>query len=551
MLTDIEIAQKAKLRPIQNIAKKAGFMASEVELYGKDKAKINLSALKRLGKKKMGKLILVTTITPTPLGEGKTTTTIGLGQAFAKIGKKAFVCIREPSLGPVMGLKGGAAGGGYSQVLPMDDINLHFTGDIHMVTAAHNLLSAMIDNHIFQGNDLNLDPQRIVWRRCMDMNDRALRNVTLSYKNITRTEAFDITAASEVMAVLCLSENLTDMKSRLGKIIVGYDRNGAEVTAKEIKAAGAMALLLKEALKPNLVQTIEGTPVFIHGGPFANIAHGCNSIVATRLALKVSDYVITEAGFGADLGAEKFIDIKCRQTGLKPDLVIVTLTCRALKRQGGVKKEDLLMNNVEALTDGLPNLDRHIEGLRNFGVPLLVAVNLRPEDPKEEVNAVLEYCKKIRINAVVSDMWGRGGAGGVRLAKMAVEMLRSRSQFRYLYELDLPVTEKIEAIAKKIYGAGGVIFTKGADHDISELEKNGYSNFPICMAKTQYSLSDDPNLLGAPKGFNITVKKLKVSAGAGFIVAFTGDIMTMPGLPKHPAAENMDISENGKIKGLF
>ena len=396
MLTDIEIAQKAKLRPIMNIAKKAGFKASEVELYGKDKAKINLSALKRLGKKKNGKLILVTTITPTQLGEGKTTTTIGLGQAFAKIGKKAFACIREPSLGPVMGLKGGAAGGGYSQVLPMDDINLHFTGDIHMVTAAHNLLSAMIDNHIFQGNALSLDPQRIVWRRCMDMNDRALRNVTLSYKNITRAESFDITAASEVMAVLCLSENLTDMKDRLGKIIIGYDKNGAEVTAKDLKAAGAMALLLKEALKPNLVQTIEGTPAFIHGGPFANIAHGCNSIIATRLALKASGYVITEAGFGADLGAEKFIDIKCRQTGLKPDLVIITLTCRALKRQGGIKKEDLSKNNINALTDGLPNLDRHIEGLKLFGVPLLVAINLRPEDSKEEINAVLEHCKKSR-----------------------------------------------------------------------------------------------------------------------------------------------------------
>jgi formate--tetrahydrofolate ligase len=551
MLTDIEIAQKAKLIPIMNIAKKAGFKASEVELYGKDKAKINLSALKRLSKKKNGKLILVTTITPTQMGEGKTTTTIGLGQAFAKIGKKAFVCIREPSLGPVMGLKGGAAGGGYSQVLPMDDINLHFTGDIHMVTAAHNLLSAMIDNHIFQGNDLNLDPQRIVWRRCMDMNDRALRNVTLLYKNITRAESFDITAASEVMAVLSLSENLTDMKDRLGKIIVGYDKNGAEVTAKDLKAAGAMALLLKEALKPNLVQTIEGTPAFIHGGPFANIAHGCNSIVATRLALKASSYVITEAGFGADLGAEKFIDIKCRQTGLMPDLIIITLTCRALKRQGGVKKDELSKNNVEALMNGLPNLDRHIEGLRLFGVPLLVAINLRPEDPKEEIDAVLEHCKNIKIDVVVSDMWRKGGSGGTELAKKAAKMAEVPSKFKYLYESDLPVAEKIEAIAKKIYGAGGVVFTKGADHDIVELEKNGYSSLPICMAKTQYSLSDDPNLLGAPKGFNITVKRLRVSAGAGFIVAFTGDIMTMPGLPKHPAAENMDISENGKIKGLF
>ena len=551
MLTDIEIAQKAKLKPIQEIAKKAGFKASEVELYGKDKAKINLAALKRLSKKKNGKLILVTTITPTPWGEGKTTTTIGLGQAFAKIGKKAFVCIREPSLGPVMGLKGGAAGGGYAQVLPMDDINLHFTGDIHMVTAAHNLLSAMIDNHIYHGNELNLDPERIVWRRCMDMNDRALRNVILSYKNIIRTEAFDITAASEVMAILCLSEDLTDMKKRLGKIIIGYDKNGAELTAKDLKAAGAMALLLKEALKPNLVQTIEGTPAFIHGGPFANIAHGCNSIVATRLALKAADYVITEAGFGADLGAEKFFDIKCRQTGLKPDLVIITLTCRALKRQGGIAKENLAKNNVTALKKGLLNLDRHVEGLKNFGVRLLVTINKRPEDTTAEVKAVLEHCKNINISSVVSDVWGKGGSGGEELARMAVGKLRETSQFKYLYGLEFPVKAKIGAIAGKIYGADRVIFTKDAEHDILRIESHGYSDLPICMAKTQFSLSDDPGLLGAPKGFSITVKRLKVSAGAGFIIAFTGDIMTMPGLPKHPAAENMDISENGKIKGLF
>jgi formate--tetrahydrofolate ligase len=493
----------------------------------------------------------VTTITPTPWGEGKTTITIGLGQALAKIGKKAFVCIREPSLGPVMGVKGGAAGGGYSQVLPMDDINLHFTGDIHMVTAAHNLLSAMIDNHIFQGNELKLDPGRIVWRRCMDMNDRALRNVTISYKDVTRTDGFDITAASEVMAILCLSKNLMDMKERLGKIIIGYAQDSTAVTAKDLKACGAMALLLKEALKPNLVQTIEGVPAFIHGGPFANIAHGCNSIVATQLALKASDYVVTEAGFGADLGAEKFFDIKCRQAQLKPDLVIVTLTCRALKRQGGIAKEDLVKNNVKALKKGLPNLKRHVESLKLFGVPIIVTVNLRTEDPKEEVSVVIDYCKNLGLEAVVSDLWGKGGAGGIDLAKKSVEMIKKASKFQYLYGLNMSVREKIESIAVKIYGADRAAFTNEAIQQLAEIEKSGYSKLPICMAKTQFSLSDNPQLLGAPKGFNITVKRLKVSAGAGFIVAFTGDILTMPGLPKHPAAENMDISESGKIKGLF
>ena len=551
MLTDIEIAQRAKLKPIQEIAKKAGFLASEIELYGRDKAKINLSAVKRLGKKKNGKLILVTTITPTPWGEGKTTTTIGLGQALAKIGKKAFICIREPSLGPVMGVKGGAAGGGYSQVLPMADINLHFTGDIHMVTAAHNLLSAMIDNHIYHGNELGIDPGRITWRRCMDMNDRALRSVSISYKGVTRIDGFDITAASEVMAILCLSKGLTDMKARLGEIIVGYSRHGSPVTSKDLKAAGAMALLLKEAIKPNLVQTIEGVPAFIHGGPFANIAHGCNSIVATNLALGASDYVITEAGFGADLGAEKFFDIKCRQAGLKPDLVIVTVTCRALRRQGGIKKEELSKISVTALKNGLPNLKRHIESIKIFGVPIIVSVNLRTGDSKEELKAILDYCNDLGIEAVISDLWGEGGAGGVNLAKKAVKLSQKPSKFRYLYDLAIPLREKIECIAGKIYGADGVIFTKEASEDLARIEKSKYSKFPVCMAKTQYSLSDDPQLLGAPKGFKITVKHLKVSAGAGFIVAMTGDIMTMPGLPKHPAAEGMDISENGKIKGLF
>jgi formate--tetrahydrofolate ligase len=551
MLTDIEIAQRAKLKPIQEIARKAGFLASEVEVYGKDKAKINLSAMKRLLKKKNGKLILVTTITPTPWGEGKTTTTIGLCQALAKIGKKAFVCIREPSLGPVMGVKGGAAGGGYSQVLPMDDINLHFTGDIHMVTAAHNLLSALLDNHIYHGNDLNIDPGRILWRRCMDMNDRALRSVTYTYKNVTRTDGFDITAASEVMAVLCLSKNLTDMKERLGKIIVAYSKEGAPVTARDLKAAGAMALLLKEAIKPNLVQTVEGVPAFIHGGPFANIAHGCNSIVATQLALKASDYVVTEAGFGADLGAEKFFDIKCRQSGLKPDLVIITLTCRALKRQGGLAKDELSKNSVAAVKRGLPNLKRHVESLKLFGLPIIVSVNLRTEDSKDEVSAVLEYCQNLGIDAVVSDLWGKGGAGGVDLAKMAVEAAKRTPKFRYLYGLDTSIKAKIEKIATEIYGADKVEYEGEALKELEEMEKGGYSKLPICMAKTQFSLSDNPELLGVPKGFKITVKRLKISAGAGFVVAFTGDILTMPGLPKHPAAENMDISESGIIKGLF
>jgi formate--tetrahydrofolate ligase len=551
MLTDIEIAQKAKLKPIQKVARRAGFLPSEVELYGRDKAKINLSAMKRLSKRKNGKLILVTTITPTPWGEGKTTTTIGLGQALAKIGKKAFVCIREPSLGPVMGVKGGAAGGGYSQVLPMEDINLHFTGDIHMVTAAHNLLSALIDNHIYHGNELDIDPQRILWRRCMDMNDRALRSVNYSYKGITRNDGFDITAASEVMAILCLSRNIADMKERLGKIIIGYTRSGDVVTANDLKAQGALALLLKEALKPNLVQTIEGVPAFVHGGPFANIAHGCNSIVATQLALKASDYVITEAGFGADLGAEKFFDIKCREAHLKPSLVIITLTCRALKRQGGIEKQELAKNNVIALKKGLPNLERHVKSLKNFGVPLMVNVNLRKEDSKEEVDAVVDHCEKLGIPVVVSDLWGKGGRGGVELARMSVEVSRKAGKFSYLYDVKEPLKSKIEKIATIVYGADGVKFTDEARKDLESIKVGQFCSLPICMAKTQFSLSDDPGLLGAPKGFSITVKMLRISAGAGFIVAYTGDIMTMPGLPKHPAAEKIDISASGRITGLF
>jgi formate--tetrahydrofolate ligase len=561
MLTDIEIAQKAKLRPIQEIAKKAGFLASEVELYGKDKAKINLSAYKRLSKKKNGKLILVTTITPTQWGEGKTTTTIGLGQALAHIGKKAFICIREPSLGPVFGVKGGAAGGGYSQVLPMEDINLHFTGDIHMVTAAHNLLAALIDNHIFHGNLLNYDTDRIVWRRAIDMNDRALRNITLKYRGIERIDGFDITAASEVMAILCLSKDLMDMKSRLGVIITGYSKDGMPITARDIKANGAMTLLLKEALKPNLVQTIEGVPAFVHGGPFANIAHGCNSIVATKLALKASDYVVTEAGFGADLGAEKFFNIKCRQAGLTPDLVIITLTCRALKRQGGVAKEDLsrlcqvyggqVKNSVIALKKGLPNLERHINSLSQFGVPIVVTINIRPEDSKAEITEVLNFCKELGVSAVDCNIWEKGGNGGIELAKLAVSALKNSAHFKFLYQNSDPIRLKIKKIAKDIYGADGVDFSDMAISQIAYIEKSPYAKLPICMAKTQFSLTDNPELLGAPKGFNINVKRLKISAGAGFIIAYTGDVMTMPGLPLHPAAENIDISSNGEITGLF
>ncbi len=551
MLTDIEIAQKAKLKPIQEIARKAGFLPSEVELYGRDKAKISLSAMKRLSKKKSGKLILVTTMTPTPWGEGKTTTTIGLGQALAKIGKKAFVCIREPSLGPVMGVKGGAAGGGYSQVLPMVDINLHFTGDIHMVTAAHNLLSALIDNHIYHGNEFGINPGSIAWRRCMDMNDRALRSITLKYTGIERQEGFDITAASEVMAILCLSNDIMDMKERLSRIIIGRSGKGGPVTAGDLGAAGAMALLLKEALKPNLVQTVEGVPAFVHGGPFANIAHGCNSIIATKLALKVSDYVVTEAGFGADLGAEKFFDIKCRDDGLKPALVVMVVTCRALKRQGGIAREDLLKKSVTAVKNGLPNLKNHLKSLQYFRVPIVVTINLRSEDDKKEVQVVKDLCEKLEIPCVESDLWARGGAGGTKLAGMAVEGSKKPSKFGYLYGVDEPIRTKIEKIATRIYGAEGVDYSEEALKDIVGMEGMDCGMLPVCMAKTQFSLSDDPKLLGAPKGFRIRVKKLRVSAGAGFIVAYTGDIMTMPGLPKHPAAEKIDILANGKIKGLF
>ena len=521
MLSDIEIAQKAKIKRIGDIADKAGIKPSEVELYGYYKAKINLKALKRLKNKKDGKLILVTTMTPTAQGEGKTTTTIGLAQALQRLGKEAFVCIREPSLGPVMGLKGGAAGGGYSQVLPMEDINLHLTGYMHMITSAHNLLTAMLYNHVHQGNTLGIDKNRILWKRVMDMNDRSLRGM------------FDITASSEVMAILCLSKNVTDMKERLGRIIVAYDLDGKPIRAQDIKAHGAMALLLWHAFKPNLVQTLEGGPAFVHGGPFANIAHGCNSLAATRLALKLSDYVVTEAGFGTDLGAEKFFNIKCRVGGLRPAAAVLVVTKQAIDRHG------------------YENIAKHIENIRLFGVPVVIALNRKLSDSERDLQEIKSKCSKFKVDCVVSEVWGKGGKGGKDLAGAVVGASKEKSKFKYLYDLNASLKEKIETIATKIYGADGVDFTGGAQKDLEHLEEYGLSSVPVCVAKTQYSLSDQPKVYGRPKGFKITVRELKPSAGAGFVVAYTGAIMTMPGLPLHPAAENMDITEDGKIKGLF
>ncbi|KPJ69571.1 formate--tetrahydrofolate ligase [candidate division WOR-1 bacterium DG_54_3] len=521
MFSDIEIAQKAKIKRIGDIADKAGIKPSEVELYGYYKAKINLKALKRLKNKKDGKLILVTTMTPTAQGEGKTTTTIGLAQALQRLGKEAFVCIREPSLGPVMGLKGGAAGGGYSQVLPMEDINLHLTGDMHMITSAHNLLTAMLYNHVHQGNTLGIDKNRILWKRVMDMNDRSLRGM------------FDITASSEVMAILCLSKNVTDMKERLGRIIVAYDFDGKPIRAQDIKAHGAMALLLWHAFKPNLVQTLEGGPAFVHGGPFANIAHGCNSLAATRLALKLSDYVVTEAGFGTDLGAEKFFNIKCRVGGLRPAAAVLVVTKQAIDRHG------------------YENIAKHIENIRLFGVPVVIALNRKLSDSERDLQEIKSKCSKFKVDCVVSEVWGKGGKGGKDLAGVVVGASKETSKFKYLYDLSASLKEKIEIIATKIYGADGVDFTGSAQKDLEHLEQYGLSGVPVCVAKTQYSLSDNSKDYGRPKGFKITVRELKPSAGAGFVVAYTGAIMTMPGLPLHPAAENMDITEDGKIKGLF
>ncbi len=554
--TDIEIAQSTKMDHITAIADKCGIDQKYVEQYGNYKAKIDLKLLSDLAGRPDGKLILVTAITPTPAGEGKTTTTVGLGDALRKIGKNSVIALREPSLGPVFGVKGGAAGGGYAQVVPMEDINLHFTGDFHAIGAANNLLAAMLDNHIYQGNALNIDPKTITWRRCVDMNDRQLRFVVdgLGGKvnGTPREDGYDITVASEIMAVFCLAKDITDLKARLGRIIVAYTYDGAPVTAGDLKAAGAMAALLKDALKPNLVQTLEHTPAFVHGGPFANIAHGCNSIVATRLALKLGDYCVTEAGFGADLGAEKFLDIKCRMAGLRPDAVVIVATVRALKMHGGLDKKELGTEDLEALKRGLPNLLQHVENITKvYRLPAVVAVNRFPTDTEAELKLVEDECRKLGVNVALSEVWGKGGEGGVALAEEVVRLCREPNDFTFSYDTEKPIVEKLEEISKKIYHADGVELTAGAKKQARQLTQLGFGNTPICMAKTQYSFSDDPKLLGAPRGFKITVRNLKVSAGAGFIVALTGDVMTMPGLPKVPAAEKIDVDENGVISGLF
>lgn len=556
MLSDIEIAQQAKMQKITDVAAKLGISEDDIELYGKYKAKLSYDLIRRVKDKKDGKLILVTAITPTPAGEGKSTTTVGLAQGLAKLGKKVIVALREPSLGPCMGIKGGAAGGGYSQVVPMEDINLHFTGDFHAITSAHMLLAAMLDNHIQQGNALNIDPRRIAWKRVVDMNDRELRNIVVGLggkaHGVPRQDGFDITVASEVMAILCLASSLHDLKERLAKIIVAYDYNGNPVTAGQIKAQGAMAALLKDAVKPNLVQTLENVPAIIHGGPFANIAHGCNSVMATQTGLKLADYTITEAGFGADLGAEKFFDIKCRYAGLKPDATVIVATVRALKMHGGVPKTELQTPNVEAVKKGLVNLEKHIENVKKFGVPCVVAINIFAQDTAEELEAVREHCAKHGVNVALSDVFAKGGEGGIDLAKEVIALADSgESKFAPIYPLDMSLKGKIETIAKEIYGADGVNYTKEADKALKEFEELGYGNLPICMAKTQYSFSDDPALLGRPSGFKITIRNCRIAAGAGFIVVLTGDVMTMPGLPKVPAAEKIDVSDDGVISGLF
>ena len=556
MLTDIEIAQSCQKEKIVNIADKLAIPQEDLELYGNYKAKVDLKLMKDLKDKKDGKLILVTAINPTPAGEGKTTTTVGLADALRKIGRKSVVALREPSLGPVFGIKGGAAGGGYAQVVPMEDINLHFTGDFHAIGAANNLLAAMLDNHIQQGNALNIDPRRITWRRAVDMNDRQLRNIIDGLGARTdgtpRQDGFDITVASEVMAILCLSSDILDLKERLSKIVVAYTYDNTPVTAGQLKAQGAMAALLKDALKPNLVQTLEGTPAFIHGGPFANIAHGCNSVIATKMALKLGDYAVTEAGFGADLGAEKFLDIKCRKAGLHPAAVVIVATVRALKHHGGVAKEDLNTENLDALQKGLPNLLQHVENIQNvYHLPCVVAINAFPTDTKAELDLVEEKCKELGVNVALSEVWAKGGQGGIALAEEVVKLCEEDNDFSYAYDLDLSIKEKIEAIAAKIYHADGVEYIGATARKIKQLEADGFGGLPICMAKTQYSFSDDQKKLGAPKGFKIAVRDIKVSAGAGFIVALTGEIMTMPGLPKVPAAEKIDVDENGVITGLF
>lgn len=555
-LTDIEIAQRCEMQPITEIAARAGIDDKYVEQYGKYKAKIDLSLMKE-NNNSDGKLILVTAITPTPAGEGKTTTTIGLADGMRRIGKNVMVALREPSLGPVFGIKGGAAGGGYAQVVPMEDINLHFTGDFHAIGAANNLLAAMLDNHIKQGNELNIDVRRITWKRCVDMNDRQLRFITDGLggvaNGVPREDGFDITVASEIMAVLCLSESITDLKERLARIIVGYTFDDKPVTCADLKAQGAMAALLKDALKPNLVQTLEGTPALVHGGPFANIAHGCNSVTATKLAMKLGDYAVTEAGFGADLGAEKFLDIKCRAAGLTPSAVVLVATVRVLKMHGGLAKTELGKEDLTALGNGLPNLLRHVSNIKNvYGLPCVVAVNRFPTDTDAEIEFITDKCRELGVNTVLSTVWAEGGKGGEALAREVVRLCEEeKGDFRFSYPLDCTIEEKIDAVVRKVYGGSGINILPAARKQIDKLASLGFGGLPVCIAKTQYSFSDDPTLLGAPEGFTVTVKNVKISAGAGFIVVLTGDIMTMPGLPRRPAAERIDIDENGKITGLF
>ena len=556
MLTDVQIAQNAKMLPIKEVAAQIGLSEDDLELYGKYKAKITMETIKSLDNKENGKLILVTAINPTPAGEGKTTTMIGLAQAMNKIGKKTIVAMREPSLGPCFGVKGGAAGGGQAQVVPMEDINLHFTGDIHAITAANNLISAMLDNSLQQGNPLNIDERQIVWKRVVDLNDRALRHIVIGLggkvNGVPREDGFDITVASEIMGILCLADDLSDLKKRVARIIVAYTRDGNPVTVNDLKATGAVTLLLKDAIKPNLVQTLDHTPVFVHGGPFANIAHGCNSVMATKLALKLAPYTVTEAGFGADLGAEKFLDIKCREANLKPDAVVIVATVRALKMHGGMDKKELANENLDALRKGIANLEKHIENIRKFGLPAIVAINAFPTDTKAELDLLRKICEAKGVKVALSEVWAKGADGGIELANGLVDLLENtESHYKPIYDLDLPIEDKIKTIAREIYGADDVIFTKKAKTNIKKLTDLGLDKLPICIAKTQYSLSDDPTLLGRPTGFNIEINDLIPNTGSGFLVAISGDIMRMPGLPKVPAANNMDILENGEIIGLF
>lgn len=556
MKTDIEIAQEAVLKPIVEVAESLRISEDELELYGKYKAKISDEYMEKIQDNPDGKLILVTAINPTPAGEGKTTTSVGLGQAFGKLEKKAVIALREPSLGPCFGIKGGAAGGGYAQVVPMEDLNLHFTGDFHAITSANNLLAAMLDNHIQQGNELNIDTRSVVWKRCLDMNDRVLRNVVVGLgaktDGVVREDHFVITVASEIMAVLCLASDRKDLKERLGRMVVAYNYKGEPVTAADLNAVGAMAALLRDALKPNLIQTLEHTPAIVHGGPFANIAHGCNSVRATKAALKMADYVITEAGFGADLGAEKFMDIKCRISGLKPDAIVLVATVRALKYNGKVAKAELGKENMEALKKGIVNLEKHIENLQKYGVPVVVTLNSFITDTENEINFVRKFCEERNCEFAISEVWEKGGEGGIALAQKVLDTLaKKESHFKVLYEDELSLKEKIETVAKEIYGADGVIYSSAAEKQLKKLEDLGFGNLPVCMAKTQYSLSDDPSLLGRPSGFDINVREAYVSAGAGFVVVLTGAVMTMPGLPKSPAAFNIDVDDNGVITGLF